>query len=71
MAALQREGFSITTEALLAANPDSVITRANIARFLYDSHQIRSVSEAFENISVTAANAMSAALKSPRWMPLN
>ncbi len=41
-------GFSITTEALLAANPDSVITRANIARFLYDSHQIRSVSEAFE-----------------------
>lgn len=48
MAALQREGFSITTEALLAANPDSVITRANIARFLYDSHQIRSVSEAFE-----------------------
>ncbi len=48
VAALQREGFSITTEALLAANPDSVITRANIARFLYDSHQIRSVSEAFE-----------------------
>lgn len=27
VAALQREGFSITTEALLAANPDSVITR--------------------------------------------
>ena len=48
VAALQREGFSITTEALLADNPDSVITRANIARFLYDSHQIRSVSEAFE-----------------------
>lgn len=48
VAALQNEGFSITMEALLAENPDSVITRANIARFLYQHGQIKSVQEAFE-----------------------
>ncbi|MBP3488239.1 MAG: PHP domain-containing protein [Roseburia sp.] len=48
VAALQKEGFSITTDELIAANPDSVITRANIARFLYQTGQIKSVQKAFE-----------------------
>lgn len=48
IAALQREGFDITSEALIAENPDSVITRANIARFLYQHGQIKSVQEAFD-----------------------
>ena len=48
IAALQEEGFPITMEALLAENTDSVITRANIARFLYEHGWIKSVSEAFD-----------------------
>lgn len=48
VAALQAEGFSITMEELLAANPDSVSTRAHIARFLYETGQIKSVQKAFE-----------------------
>lgn len=48
VAALQKEGFSITMDGLAAANPDSVITRANIARFLYQTGQIKSVQKAFE-----------------------
>lgn len=48
VAALQKEGFSITMDELAAANPDSVITRANIARFLYQTGQIKSVQKAFE-----------------------
>lgn len=48
VAALQKEGFSITMDELVAANPDSVITRANIARFLYQTGQIKSVQKAFE-----------------------
>lgn len=46
--ALQKEGFDITMEALTAENPDCVITRANIARFLYNHGCIKSVQEAFE-----------------------
>lgn len=46
--ALQKEGFPITMEALKAENPDCVITRANIARFLYHKGCIGSVGEAFE-----------------------
>lgn len=46
--ALQREGLSITMEALEAENPDCVITRANIARFLYEHGQVNSVKEAFD-----------------------
>lgn len=46
--ALQKEGLSITTEELVAENPDCVITRANIARFLYEHGQIKSVREAFD-----------------------
>lgn len=46
--ALQKEGFDITMEKLLADNPDSVITRANIARYLYQHGMIQSVQEAFD-----------------------
>ena len=45
---LQKEGFSITMEALKAENPDCVITRANIARFLYEHGMIPSIQTAFE-----------------------
>lgn len=45
---LQKEGFAITMEALLAENPDCVITRANIARFLYEHGMIPSIQTAFE-----------------------
>lgn len=48
IAALQKEGFTITMEALKAENPDCVITRANIARFLYNHGMIKSVQEAFD-----------------------
>lgn len=48
VSALQKEGFDITMEALAAENPDSVITRANIARFLYTHGFISSIQEAFE-----------------------
>lgn len=46
--ALQKEGFEITMEQLLADNPNSVITRANIARYLYQHGMIKSVQEAFD-----------------------
>lgn len=46
--ALRKEGLSITMEELVAENPDCVITRANIARFLYEHGQIKSVREAFD-----------------------
>lgn len=46
--ALQKEGFAITMEQLLAENPNSVITRANIARYLYTHGMIKSVQEAFD-----------------------
>lgn len=45
---LQQEGFPITMEELTAENPDSVITRANIARFLYNHGCIKSIKEAFD-----------------------
>ena len=45
--ALRKEGLSITMEELVAENPDCVITRANIARFLYEHGQIKSVREAY------------------------
>lgn len=45
--ALQKEGFDITMEKLIADNPDSVITRANIARYLYQHGMIKNVQEAF------------------------
>lgn len=48
IAALQKEGFDITAEALYAENPDSVVTRANIARFLLNHGYIKTMQEAFE-----------------------
>ena len=45
---LQKEGFDITMEALKAENPDCVITRANIARFMYEHGMIPSIQTAFE-----------------------
>ncbi len=45
---LQKEGFDITMEALTAENPDCVITRANIARFLYEHGMIPTIQTAFE-----------------------
>lgn len=45
---LQKEGFDITMDALKADNPDCVITRANIARFLYEHGMIPSIQTAFE-----------------------
>ena len=45
---LQKEGFDITMDALLAENPDCVITRANIARFLYEHGMIPTIQTAFE-----------------------
>lgn len=45
---LQKEGFDITMDALKAENPDCVITRANIARFLYEHSMIPSIQTAFE-----------------------
>ncbi len=46
--ALQKEGFNITMEAVAAENPTSVITRANIARYLYEHGEVTSVKEVFE-----------------------
>lgn len=45
---LQKEGFAITIEELTAENPDCVITRANIARFLFEHGMIPSIQTAFE-----------------------
>ena len=45
---LQKEGFAITMEELKAENPDCVITRANIARFLYEHGMIPTIQTAFE-----------------------
>ncbi len=46
--ALQKEGFAITMEALTAENPDCVITRANIARFLCEHGMIKTRREVFD-----------------------
>jgi len=45
---LQKEGFAITMEELTTENPDCVITRANIARFMYEHGMIPSIQTAFE-----------------------
>lgn len=45
---LQREGFPITMEELKLENPDSVITRANMARFLVSRGYAKSIAEVFE-----------------------
>lgn len=45
---LQEEGFDITEEALREMFPDSVLTRAHIARYLLEKGYIKSMSVAFE-----------------------
>lgn len=45
---LRAEGFDITQEALESAYPDAVITRAHIARFLFDKGYIPDIKTAFE-----------------------
>ena len=64
IAALQEEGFPITMEALLAANPDSVITRANMN--MDGSNPFPKPST---NTSAMAAAAMSDVLKYLPWKP--
>lgn len=44
---LQEEGFSITMEGLVGKFPDSVLTRAHIARFLCETGQIADTRTAF------------------------
>jgi hypothetical protein len=44
---LRAEGFDITQEALEAAFPDAVITRAHIARYLFDQKYIPDMKTAF------------------------
>lgn len=45
---LQKAGIDITYESLLAAFPNSVITRSHYARYLLDKGYIKSMAEAFE-----------------------
>lgn len=45
---LRSAGIDITYEALLAAFPDAVITRAHYAKFLLDKGYVKSRNEAFE-----------------------
>ena len=45
---LQKEGFDITMEALYAENPDSVITRAHVGRYLVDHGMVKDIPTVFE-----------------------
>lgn len=45
---LQAAGIPITMEALIAGNPDMVITRAHFAKFLISHNIVKDVKEAFE-----------------------
>ncbi|MCD7981020.1 MAG: PHP domain-containing protein [Clostridiales bacterium] len=45
---LREEGFQITAEEVLARNPDAVIARPHIARFLVDTHQAKDIQEVFD-----------------------
>lgn len=45
--ALKEYGFNITLQDVLFMFPDRVITRAHIARYLYNTGQIKSMDEAF------------------------
>ncbi|MCR4956018.1 MAG: PHP domain-containing protein [Lachnospiraceae bacterium] len=48
VALLQEHGFSITYKDLLEQNKNAVITRANIARYLLDTNQVKSIKHAFD-----------------------
>ncbi|SFP91961.1 hypothetical protein SAMN02910358_00082 [Lachnospiraceae bacterium XBB1006] len=45
---LQAHGISITLEALATQYPDSVITRAHMARYLLDTGQVKTMNAAFK-----------------------
>lgn len=45
---LREQGFQITAEEILERNPDAVIARPHIARFLADTHQVKDMQEAFD-----------------------
>lgn len=45
---LQKEGFDITMDALYAENPDSVITRAHVGRYLVDHGMVKDIPTVFE-----------------------
>lgn len=47
VALLQENGLSITIADLKKLYPDSTITRAHLARYLYDTNQVKSMNEAF------------------------
>lgn len=49
-AKMAADGIPISYEAVAAANPGAVITRANIARYLYDTHYISSIDYAFSHL---------------------
>lgn len=49
-AKMAADGIPISYEAVEAANPGAVITRANIARYLYDTHYISSIDYAFAHL---------------------
>lgn len=44
---LQKEGFDITLDKLVAEYPDSVITRAHFARYLVEHHMVKNRETAF------------------------
>lgn len=44
---LREEGFSITAEEIYARNPDSVVARPHIARYLVDTHQVKDMQTVF------------------------
>ena len=48
LARLREEGFSITEEKLRSRFGDCVLTRAHVARYLYETGQVGSISEVFD-----------------------
>lgn len=45
---LREEGFSITAEEIYQRNPDSVIARPHIARYLVDTNQVKDIKTVFD-----------------------
>lgn len=45
---LRQEGFSITAEAIYERNPDAVIARPHIARYLVDTNQVKDMQTVFD-----------------------
>lgn len=45
---LREEGFSITAEAIYERNPDAVIARPHIARYLVDTNQVKDMQTVFD-----------------------